>query len=87
MSELKINPEALQHLQANERFSHIYLNDNGGWLFVPHPEYRTAVSREEALKGLSGTAVKAPADIQEEAPADIQEEDEVKQNSKKSNKK
>ena len=87
MSELKINPEALQHLQANERFSHIYLNDNGGWLFVPHPEYRTAVSREEALNGLSGAAVKAQEAVSKEATADVPEEDEAKQNSKKSNKK
>lgn len=83
MSELKINSEALRHLQANERFSHIYLNDKGGWLFVPHPDYRNVVSREEALKGFSGE-VESPLKAAMKAAA---EEHIAEQNSKKSNKK
>lgn len=74
-----IHADAIKHLEANEHFQSIYLNDEGGWLFQPHPDYPHQLSRAEAL----GQKKEAPAP----APAPAAKSESIEETKSNSNKK
>lgn len=43
------NEELTAHLTANPHIAHVYLNEEGGWLFFSHPAFPNQVSREDYL--------------------------------------
>jgi phage pi2 protein 07 len=42
--------ELKDYLQSNPQIEKVFMNEDGGWLFYPHPSFKNEVSRNEILK-------------------------------------
>lgn len=42
--------ELKDYLNENLHVDKVYINEDGGWLFYPHPSFRNEVLRSEILK-------------------------------------
>lgn len=42
--------ELKDYLNANTHVEKVYMNEEGGWLFYPHPSFKNEILRSEILK-------------------------------------
>ncbi len=53
MAQFNINmysTDLKNYLNQNLHVNKVYMNEDGGWLFYPHPSYKNEVLRSEILK-------------------------------------
>lgn len=68
--------ELKDYLNANTHVEKVYMNEDGGWLFYPHPSFKNEVLRSEILKEVVAENTPSETDKKESAKS----KKELKQN-------
>lgn len=69
--------ELKDYLNANTHVEKVYMNEEGGWLFYPHPSFKNEILRSEILKEVE---VAEPTPSETDKKESAKSKKELKQN-------